>query len=297
VKALLVVVAVVSVATAQWRERAPMPEARSEVAGAAYRGGIAVVGGFRADGSSSERVDYYRPASGWSSLPDLPVAVNHAMAGVVGPNLVVVGGYGASGPLRRAFALDDSGWRELPPPPEPRAAAGAAVVGGKLYVVGGVTGNGLARTMLVLDPTRRRWTTLRGPTPREHLGVVSLAGRIYAVGGRTAGFDTNLTLVEAWQSGRGWRKLPSLPSARGGTGVAAAAGSLVSVGGEATTGTIASVYRFRPGARRWTRLPDLPTPRHGLAVVGLANTVYVIAGGPEPGLHVSTANESLALSP
>ncbi len=295
-KTLIVLLALASVAAAPWRAREAMPEPRSEVAGAAYRGGIAVVGGFRGDGSSTQRIDYYKPGSGWSSLPQLPVAVNHAMAAVVASKLVVVGGYGPNGPLRRAFVLEDGSWGELPPPPEARAAAGAAAVGGKLYVVGGVGPNGLGRSMLVLDLARRRWTTLPGPTPREHLGVAALGRRVYAAGGRTAGFDTNLALVEAWEAGHGWRTLPSLPSARGGTGLAASAGSIVSVGGEAPTGTIASVYRYRPGARRWTRLPDLPTPRHGLAAVGLGKTVYVIAGGPEPGLHVSDANESLALS-
>jgi hypothetical protein len=37
------------------------------------------------------------------------------------------------------------------------------------------------------------------------------------------------------------------------------------------------------------------TPRHGLAVVSFGNTIYAIAGGPEPGLHVSSANEFLTV--
>jgi hypothetical protein len=37
------------------------------------------------------------------------------------------------------------------------------------------------------------------------------------------------------------------------------------------------------------------TPRHGLGVVSFGDTVYAIAGGPEPGLHVSSANEFLTL--
>jgi hypothetical protein len=69
----------------------------------------------------------------------------------------------------------------------------------------------------------------------------------------------------------------------------------VSVGGEAPEGTAAAVYAYRPGAPAWTRLADLPSPRHGLAVVGLGATVHVIGGGPQPGLTVSDANESLTL--
>src|SRR5205823_9848434 len=99
-----------------------------------------------------------------------------------------------------------------------------------------------------------------------------------------------------WTPGRGvWRTLPPLPHARGGTGLAAVAGRLVSVGGEEPAGTIASVYSLRPGAAEWSRLPDLPTPRHGLAVAAVGRTGYAIGGGPQPGLYVSAANEALAL--
>ena len=54
--------------------RAPAPEARSEVVAATVGGRIAVVGGFRRDGTTSPRVDLYDPARDrWSRLPDLPV--------------------------------------------------------------------------------------------------------------------------------------------------------------------------------------------------------------------------------
>jgi N-acetylneuraminic acid mutarotase len=116
------------------------------------------------------------------------------------------------------------------------------------------------------------------------------------VAGRTAGYDTNMTLVESWRPGeRRWSRLAPVPEPRGGTAVVAAAGRLVSVGGEAPGGTIASVYAYAPSARAWTRLPDLPTPRHGIAAAALGKTVYVIGGGPQPGLFVSPANEALAV--
>jgi Kelch motif len=87
-----------------------------------------------------------------------------------------------------------------------------------------------------------------------------------------------------------------LPEARGGTGAAVVSGRLVSVGGEEPAGTIASVFAYSPAARRWRRLPDLPTPRHGLGVVAHGGRVYVVGGGPEPGLTVSGAVESLEVT-
>jgi non-specific serine/threonine protein kinase len=274
-----------------WQAGPALPVARTEVAGAAYAGGVAVVGGYLADGRSTGRVDLYRPGRGWSRLPTLPVRVNHASAATSRGRLYVVGGYGAE---RSAFVLEGRHWRRLPRLPEPRAAATAVALRGSIYVFGGVGAGGLAKDGLVL--TRGRWRRVPGPTPRQHVSGTALGKTIYVVGGRTAGYDTNLDIAESWTPGQGaWRRLPPLPSPRGGTGLAAAGGMIVSVGGEEPAGTIASVYAFRPGEASWSRLPDLPTPRHGLAVVALGRTVYAIAGGPEPGLHVSDANERLTL--
>jgi N-acetylneuraminic acid mutarotase len=290
-------------ASPSWRSAAPIPLPRSEVAAAAVGSEIVVVGGFLESGDSSPRVDAYSPGRNrWRRLPDLPVGVNHPMAAAARGRLYVLGGYGATGPLRTAFAFFRGRWSRLPDMPETRAAAGAAVVGRTLYVMGGVTDAGrvgnreLARTGLAFDLDRRRWTTIEGPTPREHLGVTAARGAVYVVAGRTRGFDTNLNVVEAYvPSRRAWSKLPSVPGRRGGTGATAAANSIVSVGGEATSGTIRSVYRFDLATRRWRRLPDMRTPRHGLAVVGFRGRVYALAGGPTPGLSVSEANEYLAL--
>jgi Kelch motif len=288
-------------AALSWVAGAPIPEPRTEVGAAVVRGEIVVVGGLTADGTPSARVDAYSPAGDrWRRLPDLPVGVHHPLAASDGRRLYVVGGYGnplgGDGPSRSVFVFEGGTWRTLPRLPEPRAAGGAAVLRGRLYVVGGRGASGLGRHAFALDLATRRWRLIPAPTPREHLAVTVAAGKIYAVGGRKAGYDTNLTTFEAWSPGATrWTRLTPLPSARGGTGAAAAAGSIVSVGGEAPSGTIRSVYAYSLTTRRWRRLPDLPTPRHGLAVATVGTRVYAIAGGPQPGLTVSNANESIDL--
>jgi len=281
---------------ATWQSAPALPVPRTEVAGAAVRGEIYVAGGYNADGSSSGRVDVYSPAKQrWRRAPDLPVSVNHAMAAAHRGRLYVVGGYAGDGrTLRSSFVLAGGRWQALAPMPASRAAAGTAVAGGRLYVVGGVRHPGLlARVAFVFDLRRRRWTTLRGPTPREHLAAAAVGGKVYAVAGRLAGIDSNQTTVEVLSGS--WRRVTPLPESRGGTGAAAVGGRLVSVGGEAPSGTIASVYAYDPRTRRWERLPDLPTPRHGVAVVAVGRRVFVIGGGPRPGLFVSDANEWLQL--
>ena len=297
----LVVAAVLSVAsaTAKWQRGPALPVPRTEVTAAPFRGGVAVVGGFLADGKVTNRVDLYVPRTNkWRRLPNLPAAVNHASAASAGGKLYVVGGYGRrqGQMLRSAFVFDGKRWRSLPRLPEVRAAAGAAITGGKLYVVGGVTTDVLARDALVLDLRAATWSTIPGPTPREHLAVTTAKGMVYALAGRLGGIDSNLDLFEAYSplTGR-WTSLPPVPYPRGGTGAAVARGLLVSVGGEEEGGTIASVYGYGLAAGRWRKLPNLPTPRHGLGVAAIGRRIYTIGGGTSPGLTVSGANESLAL--
>jgi Kelch motif/Protein of unknown function (DUF1668) len=286
-------------ASRAWQQAAPLPDPRGEVTAARVGGEIAVVGGFERGGTNSARVDAYSPARDtWRRLPDLPVTVDHAMSAAANGRLYVLGGYGRlRGKLRSAWVLSPGGgWRPLPPLPAPRAAGGAAVFRGRLYVVGGVGRLGLARQTFVLDLRRRRWSRLPGPVPREHLAVTAAAGRLYALAGRKAGFDTNTTIFESLAPpARSWRELPPVPAGRGGTGAAVVGTTIVSVGGEAPQGTIATVYGFDIARRRWRRLPDLPTPRHGLGVVAAAGRVYAIAGGTTPGLATSGANEFLPL--
>ena len=233
-------------------------------------------------------------------MASLPIGIHHAMVAASGGRVYVIGGFaGAIGQgvaQRRAFVLEGGRWRELPPMPEARAAAGVGALGGRLYVVGGVSERGLARDTLVFNVGNERWSRRTGPTPREHLAVATLKGKIYALGGRTAGLDSNLDLVERLNPRTGrWRALEPLPQARGGTGAASLGGRIVSVGGEGPGGTFARVFSFTPKRGRWQRLAKLPTPRHGLGVAAVGNTLYVIGGGPEPGLTVSGANESLRI--
>jgi hypothetical protein len=302
--AVLLVVAVVAgaagAAPRQWDTHAPMPLPRTEVAAAAVGNEIVVVGGFTADGGASPRADAYSPARDtWRRLPDLPVGRHHAMAVGMGGKAYVLGGYSGTGAtLRTAFVLENGAWRALPRMPFPRAAAGVGVSGRRIVVAGGIgEARRLARNALVYEVRTRRWSSAPGPTPREHLGVTSFAGTVYAIAGRTAGLDTNLLHFESWRLGQSrWQRLQPIPDSRGGTGAAALRGQIVSAGGEEPDGTIREVLAYRIAEKRWVRLADLPTPRHGVGVAALAGRVYVIGGGPEPGLTVSSANESIAIA-
>jgi hypothetical protein len=73
-------------------------------------------------------------------------------------------------------------------------------------------------------------------------------------------------------------------------------GVVVAAGGEGGDGTFSEVEVYVVALDRWESLPGLPTPRHGLGVVADGDQLFVVSGGPQPGLTVSNANESLDLS-
>ncbi len=301
--AVLTILTACSSSAPAWRVLAPASEARTDAAGAALSGRVAVVGGLTADGAPSARVDLYDPVRRrWVRLPDLPEARHSTMLATRGGRLYVVGGYakgpGGTSASDLSWVLFDRRWQALPAMPEPRAAGGAAIVRNRLYVIGGTraTGGGaLATTSMYLDLRTLRWRLFRGPSPaRERLGVTALGGRIYAVGGHTAGAGANVRTAEVYDPvARAWSPLPDAPTLRAGGGAVTADRVVVAVGGETAEGPIAAVNAYDPRRRVWRSLPASPRPRHGPALVGIGRTVYQALGAPEPGLTVSPSLLSL----
>jgi non-specific serine/threonine protein kinase len=274
--------------------RAALPEPRSEVAGAAWSGGVVVVGGYRADGSSSPRVDLWRPADDrWTRLPELPAGRNHPAAAVLNDRLFVSGGRGDGAPRGSAqvwsIGSGETSWRAEPALRQARNAHAMAAVEGKLVVAGGVGPTGLLTSVEVLMGGSWR------PVPplkagREHLGGVASAGRMWVIAGRLGGLATNLGTVESWRPGEPeWRREPDLKTPRGGVAAGERAGEVCVAGGEQPSGTIGTVECLQGG--RWEVIATLAVPRHGLAVVGAPDGLHVIAGGPQPGLTVSGEHE------
>jgi hypothetical protein len=283
---------------------APLPTARTEVAGAVWQGRIVVVGGLTEAGVASARVDVYDPGTDrWQDGPALPLGLHHVGLAATRDRVYLVGGYhtptpgGAWQPQSRVLSLgpDERVWREEPPLTEARGGLAAVAVGDRIVAVGGTGAAGvLRRTEVLVDGAWRPGPDLA--EPRDHLAAASSGGRVFAIAGRQGSLESNLATVESWDpsSSEGWRAEPRLNDTRGGTSAAEAAGRPCVAGGEEPRGTIASVECLVGG--RWLRVATLAEPRHGLAVVGLDGRLHVIGGGPRPGLFVSTAHEVLAVA-
>lgn len=286
------------------RETAPpVPEARTEVGGGVLGGKVVVLGGLRADGSVTDRVDVYDPdQQRWSPGPALPEPLHHMGVASFAGRLFVAGGFtaGSGGAWVetaqvRSLGPQDREWRREPGLSAPRGALALAADRTRLVAFGGTSGGVVVATSEVLERGARAWRG--GPAlgqAREHTAAVSTPERIYAVAGRVGGLDTNLVSVETLEAGaEAWRPAPPLNEARGGIAGAAVAGRPCVAGGEAPSGTIGSVECL--AGDRWVRRATLATARHGLAVVGLGERLHVVAGGDRPGLFVSDIHEVLRL--
>jgi N-acetylneuraminic acid mutarotase len=293
-----------------WRTLAPMPTPRSEVAVAAVGGKIYVVGGFEGDGSTSDTVEVYDPATDtWTQAPPLPEGRHHAAAiGVADIFLFVIGGFGGgfNDPQANVYRLDTtrSVWEERAPLSMARgghalaASACPSLTGACIYAVGGSdAGQGNVPQVEVYDDVTDIWTTVASlPTPRDHLAAAPdfRGGRIYAIGGRAnVDFGRNLDANEEYNPATDtWTAKAPLPTARSGIAAASTLGRIYVFGGEGSEGTFAENEAYDTATDTWETLDPMPTARHGLGAVAFGDTIYVIGGGETPGGSVSAHNEA-----
>ena len=84
-----------------------------------------MLGGYAPDGAMATVEVYDTASDRWERGPDLPVAVNHAMAHYsLSGVLYIAGGNGGDGPNAQVARLDGDRWRTLAPLPQGRSAGG-----------------------------------------------------------------------------------------------------------------------------------------------------------------------------
>ena len=284
-------------ASGAWTTIAAAPISVLEVGAAARGDRIWVAGGLRADGTASDDVVTFDPATGaWQPGPTLPEPVHHAsLVSDVG-GLLLVGGYAPTGPTAATHRLADgaTAWSDGPTLPDPRAAGAAAFDGSRVVFAGGVGPGGVKSEVFALEDGGWR-RIARLPRGREHLGAASDGeGRTFILGGRVGGLDNNLALVDLIEGDR-VRTIGHLPTPRGGVaGFWAPTLGACLAGGESPGGANPQVDCI-DAAGSVHVLPDLGVARHGVGAAVVDGVAYVVLGGRQPGLFVSDLSERFVL--
>src|SRR5439155_526290 len=88
-----------------------------------------------------------------------------------------------------------------------------------------------------------------------------------------------LATVEAYDpASNTWTTKASMPTARGGLGVAVVNGVLYAVGGEDGASLLATVEAYDPTSNTWTTKASMPTARVWLGVAASAGILYAVGG-------------------
>lgn len=292
-----------------WRQAAPAPTKRTEVAAATLRDKVYVAGGFEKPGlgnvlnlAITASLEEYDPSKDrWTAKAPMPVGLHHVGIGVAGGRLYVIGGYRQSGlsvwhPVATVYAYDPDTdtWAERAPMPTARGALSVTEHEGKLYAIGGYDGTANSAAVEVYDPVRNLWTSRAPlPTPRDHLATATLSGKVYAIGGRVDGdYRRNLSVTEVYDPvADRWKRAADLPTARSGITASVVGGRIYVFGGEGGRGTFRDNEAYDPARDAWRAMAPMPTGRHGLGSAVVQGHIYVLSGGPTPGGSFSDLNE------
>jgi N-acetylneuraminic acid mutarotase len=178
-----------------WTPKASMPAGTERGAsGVAVVGTkIYVAGGFRAGVAVDDFSAYDTATNTWQTLPDVPSARDHLVAGAIDGIVIAAGGRNGTitGHFARVDAYDPLAgtWTPRAPMPTSRGGAAGAVSGGRLYVIGGEgsgSGSGVFAQAEVYHAASGYWTTLTPMvTPRHGTGAAVVGSAIIVPGGAT----------------------------------------------------------------------------------------------------------------
>ncbi len=228
-----------------WQLGAQMPGPRQELATGALNGNVYVLGGFDADGHSTDTVLVYNPSTDtWTLAHPLPYGVNHNSAAVAGGALY---SFGAGGGELFVYNQNTNSWAARASSHYVHSqTAAVGVIDNKIYVAGG-TGTPSQRELEVYDPVANTWT-VKAPmsVPRNHTAGGVIEGKFYVAGVWVFGGEDVLDFVvhaevEVYNPAtNSLRQLPNMPAGRHGIWASAIGNEIYIPGGGAGPGGSAS---------------------------------------------------------
>jgi hypothetical protein len=272
---------------AGWTQLSSMPQARGEVAAAAFEGTLYVLGGLRGFTTTSDVVTAYDVAADrWERL-SYTVPERHHAAAAAGRDGVYVSGGASSAtdwtPTRDVFIVGPRRMSRQPRMPEGRQGHAMVSLGSRLYVVGGV---GPTDDTLAYAYASKKWERRASlPGPRDHLRAVEWNRKIWAIGGRAGDV---LDRVDVYDPRRDiWTSGPPLPTPMSAMVVGVLGGRLHVIGGEDPDlvggRVIPSHFSLGLGERRWHREPQVMLPVHGAGFGEHRGRLYIAGGASRQG--------------
>ncbi|MGD2066985.1 MAG: kelch repeat-containing protein [Candidatus Bathyarchaeota archaeon] len=250
--------------TNTWATREePMPTSRGATAVAVYQNKIFVIGGYLADGSSSNANEVYDPATGtWENMEQMPTNRAQLEANVVNGKIYLIagrrGGPQSTVTLNEVYDIETDTWTTKEPIPYPVVQYASAVVDNKIYVMGGQNEYHKQGTPINVD-----------------------LNQIYDTETDTWSFGASLP-VTVWNAAAGAT-----------TGIMAPKRIYV-IGGTPYSALDATKINqvYDPEHDRWSSGASMPTARAWLSVVVVDDLLYVMGGSPGLMLQSLNTNEN-----
>ncbi|CAG0934780.1 Response regulator protein VraR [Thermoflexales bacterium] len=270
-----------SVNQTDWQPAGQMSVARGRLAAAALDSRLVAIGGETASGITGLVEIWDANQQQWIIGQNKPTPVANVGAVVLNGQIIVPGGYTASGaPTASVEAYDvlSDVWTSLAALPAPRFAYALATDNDKVYLFGGWDGQGYANTTFIYDPKANRWTT-GAPLPigRGFAGAALLNDALYVVGGYADDHEFDRCDRYVPREDR-WEACAPMSVARGGLSLVAIGGRLYAIGG-GWTGYLTFNERYDPSTDSWSVAPSPFTGQwRGMGAAQIGNGIYTLGG-------------------
>lgn len=260
-------------------------------------GNVYVFGGVNANGDQSETYIYHPQTNNWTLGMPMPTPRDGAAAVTLPNGTIAVLGGGAGcfnhvnfGELCHfgtvynqvlAYSPRTNSWTELAPMLTPRYRFAAISYHRRIYAIGGADGNKVLRSVEAYDPHRDRWSAAASlPRPEMMTAVAAAKGSIDVIGGTDGEGQTFGSLF--LYNGHSWRWGAGLPQVTAGaTAALGTDGQIYVIGGQTSSGYLATTQIYNPSIQEWTMGPPTPSPRSLCGgVADRFGHVYVIGGAP-----------------
>ncbi len=283
----------------RWQYKAPMSEARKDLALTSYGGFIYAIGGEN-EQDVTGRVESYDPIQDkWVNLKSKPVPVSDISASMLGGKIYVPGGKTSSNEvtnLLEIYSPNEDEWGRGSDLPIGLSSYAMVSYEGYLYLFGGWDGKQVVDSVFQYDPDSDQWHELTSmPTARAFHGVSVIDEKIYVIGGFDGekALSTNEVYSPDLEDGISspWELDQPLPNSRYAMGVASLADRIYVVGGESGEEETLGFMELSTDSENWEVFSEIINADWShLGVVPVGTHLYLIGGE----LDGNLTNQNLA---